>query len=384
MEAEKGVKRKMKIAFVSDSIYPYNKGGKETRSYELAKNLSKDKKIKVHFYTMKFWEGKDVIKKEGFWLHGISKAYPLYKNNRRDIKQGILFGLASFKLFKEDFDVMDADHMVYFHLFPLRLITWIKRKKLIVTWHEVWGKKYWEEYMGKKGIFGYILEKLASMLPNKIIAISEQTKQNLINKLKVNPKKIVVINNAIDIKSIEKIKPSKEISDVIFAGRLLSHKNVDVLIKSISYLKEANSNYKNIKCIIVGDGPELNNLKNLTSKLNLTKNIIFKGFIKDSKDVLSIIKSSKVFVLPSTREGFGISVIEANACGIPVITTTHKDNASRHLIKEDKNGYLTELNEYNLSNKIENSLKKKNWNTQQYIQKYDWNNIIMKFKEVYR
>ena len=373
----------MKIAFVSDSIYPYNKGGKETRSYELAKNLSKDKKIKVHFYTMKFWEGKDVIKKEGFWLHGISKAYPLYKNNKRDIKQGIMFGIASFKLFKEDFDIIDADHMVYFHLFPLRLITWIKRKKLIVTWHEVWGKKYWEEYMGKKGIFGYILEKLASMLPNKIIAISEQTKQNLISKLKVNPKKIVVINNAIDIKSIEKIKPSKETSDVIFAGRLLSHKNVDTLIESISYLKKTDSNYKNIKCIIVGDGPEINNLKKLTKKLNLQDNILFKGFIEKHEDVLSLIKSSKVFVLPSTREGFGISVIEANACGIPVITVNGKNNASQYLIKNNINGYVTEIHEKYIAKEISKALEKTSWITKEYVKKYDWNNIIMKFKEVY-
>ena len=82
----------MKIAFVSDSIYPYNKGGKETRSYDLAVKLA-EKGHEVHFYTMKFWEGEDVIKKDGFYLHGICKELPLYKNNRRYIWQGICFGL---------------------------------------------------------------------------------------------------------------------------------------------------------------------------------------------------------------------------------------------------------------------------------------------------
>ena len=51
------------------------------------------------------------------------------------------------------------------------------------------------------------------------------------------------------------------------------------------------------------------------------------------EDVYSLMKSSKVFVLPSTREGFGISVIEANACGIPVITVRHENNASKDLIQ---------------------------------------------------
>ena len=81
-------------------------------------------------------------------------------------------------------------------------------------------------------------------------------------------------------------------------------------------------------------------MKDLTKQLNLTKNIIFKGFVKENKDVLALMKSSKVFVLPSTREGFGISIIEANACGIPAITINHKDNASKDLIQENKNGYV--------------------------------------------
>ena len=63
-------------------------------------------------------------------------------------------------------------------------------------------------------------------------------------------------------------------------------------------------------------------------------------------------KSSKVFILPSTREGFGIVVIEANACGIPVITIDHKDNAARDLIKKKKNGFVCQLNEEEIAKKI--------------------------------
>ncbi len=370
----------MKIALVSDSIYPYNKGGKETRSYDLARQLSKDNE--VHFYTMKFWKGKDIIKKDGFYSHKICKELPLYKNNRRYIKQGIKFGLSAFKLFKEDFDVLDADHMVYFHLWPCKLACLIKRKKFIITWHEVWGKEYWKEYLGWKGIFGYWIEKRASKLPDKIITISEHTKDKLINKLKVNPNKIIVIPNAINIKEIEKVKPSKEHSDIIFAGRLLSHKYVDTLIKSISIMQKQTKN-KDIKCIIIGDGPEMQNLKFLTKQLNLQKNILFKGFVKENKEVIALIKSSKVFVLPSTREGFGISVIEANACGIPVITISHKDNASKDLITQDKNGYVCKLNEKDIAENINQALKNKSWKTKEYVKQYDWDNIIMRFQEVY-
>jgi len=364
----------MKIALVSDSIYPYNKGGKETRSYELASELTKDNE--VHFYTMKFWDGENIIKKNGFYLHGICKEIPLYKNNRRYIWQGIKFGLSSFKLLKEDFDVLDADHMVYFHLWPCKLASIIKRKKFVVTWHEVWGKDYWKKYLGWKGIFGYWIEKRASKLPDKIIAVSDDTKRKLIEMLKVPSDKIVVIPNGIDIKNIELIKSSKEKSDIIFAGRLLSHKNVDILIKAVSKLKDK-------KLIIIGDGVEKENLEKLTKELK-AKNIVFKGFIEKNEDVLSLIKSSKVFVLPSSREGFGISVIEANACGIPVITVNEKDNASKDLISNPHNGFICNLDENDLAKTIEKALNKKDWKTKGYVQKYDWSNVIKKFEGVYR
>ena len=375
----------MKIAFVSDSIYPYNKGGKETRSYELAKNLSK-KGHEVHFYTMKFWEGKDVIKKDGFYLHGIGKARPLYKGKTRSIKQAILFGFSAFKLLGEDYDIIDADHMVYFHLFPLKLASMLKGKPLYITWHEVWGKEYWVKYMGKKGILGHLVEKLSSKLPHKIIAVSENTKRQLIERLKVNPKKIEYIPNWINNEEISKIKPSKnkeDTSDVIFVGRLLSHKNVNVLIQAISIIKKTNPK---IKCMIVGDGPEMVSLKELTSKLNLNNNITFKGFTDSHNEVISLIKSSKVFVLPSTREGFGITVIEAFACGVPVITTNHEDNASKDLILQGKNGYVCNLNESDVARNIIKALNQYKTMKQECLntaKQYDWKNIISKFEGVY-
>lgn len=374
---------KKKLALVYDAVYPWIKGGGEKRFYDIGTRLQQTKQYDVHFYGMKLWKGKDVIKKEGMHYHKLSPLMPLYNKEKRTISQSIKFGLYSFKLLKADFDIIDCCGFPYFSLFPAKLACIIKRKPLISTWHEVWGKKYWKEYLGWKGIFGYWIEKLASKLPSKIIAISDDTKYKLINQLKVNSSKIVVIPNGIDIKAIEKIPASKEKSDVIFAGRLLTHKNVDTLIESISYLKKTDSNYKNIKCIIVGGGPELNNLKKLTKKLNLQNNILFKGFIEKHEDVLSLMKSSKVFVLPSTREGFGIVVLEANACGIPVITVNGKNNASQYLIKNNINGYVTEIHEKYIAKEISKALEKTSWITKEYVKKYDWDDIIMMFKEVY-
>lgn len=86
----------MKIAFVYDTIYPYIKGGGEKRFYDIGKRL-KEKGHEIHFYGMKFWKGKDTIKKEGMHYHGICNEIPLYDNKKRTISQALSFGLSSFK-----------------------------------------------------------------------------------------------------------------------------------------------------------------------------------------------------------------------------------------------------------------------------------------------
>ncbi|MCD4770897.1 glycosyltransferase family 4 protein [archaeon] len=374
-----------KLALVYDAIYPYIKGGGEKRFYEVAKKLAKD--YEIHFYGMKLWKGEDVIQKNGIYYHGICKNIPLYTDEKkRSISQAIRFGFSSFKLIKEDFDVIDCCGFPYFSLFPAKIACLIKGKPLITTWHEVWGKEYWKEYIGWKGVFGYWVEKMASKLPNKIIAVSSHTSQRLQKILKVPKEKIMIIPNGIELKDFNKIKPSKEKSDIIYTGRLLKNKNIDLLIRSINRIIK-DKKYKSIKCMIVGDGPEKENLINLTKQLKLEKNIKFKGFIEKHKRVLSLIKSSKVFILPSTREGFGIVVIEANALGTPVITINHPENASSSLIKKGVNGYISEFNENDLSKKIkiaiDNSYKMGN-KCIDMAKTYDWNNVIKKFEGVYR
>jgi glycosyltransferase involved in cell wall biosynthesis len=376
--------KKMKIALVYDAIYPYIKGGGEKRFYEIGKRLSK-KSHQVHLYGMKLWEGANVIKQNEMYLHGICKAKKLYtKEGRRSILQAIYFGFHSMKLIKEDFDVIDCCGFPYFSLFACKLTSIIKKKPLYATWHEVWGKNYWYEYIGWKGYLGYIIEKLAVLMPDKIISVSKHTTHKL--KKELNSKKpIYTIPNGIEFDLIIKIKPAKEKTDVIFVGRLMSYKNVDILIKSIKLIMEKNPE---VKALIIGDGPEKRTLETLIQKLNLEKNIKFLGFLENHDDVYALMKSSKVFVLPSTREGFGIVVIEANACGIPVVTINHKNNAARDLIEEGKNGFICQLNEEEIAKRIKrilinNSSRGMEETCIELAKKYDWDKIVDQIEGVY-
>ncbi|HVZ12634.1 MAG TPA: glycosyltransferase family 4 protein [Patescibacteria group bacterium] len=368
-----------KIAIVSDAVYPYNKGGKEIRIYEVSKRLAA-LGYDVNIYCMKWWKGEATKQENGVTLHAISPRLKLYSGSRRSISQAIAFSLNCLKMMNIQFDVIDVDHMPHLVLFPLRFVTTIRRKKLIVTWNEVWGPTYWRKYLGVAGFFAYFVEKVSSALPDKIISVSEHTTSQLKTQLKFR-RSISTIPNGIDLKKIKNVVADEVSSDVIFAGRLLSHKNVNVLINAISLLVKK---YPQIKCLIVGEGPEKFSLQLQTKKLGLVGNIVFLDFCDDHDRLFSLMKSSKVFVLPSNREGFGIVAIEANACGIPVITVDEYDNAAKDLISNGRNGFVCNLNANEIAENISKVLSEKiDFNTDYKIEEYDWDNVAARVAASY-
>ncbi len=167
-----------RIAFVSDAIWPFNKGGKEKRLFEVSQRLS-DYGRDVHIYTMKWWDGPKVIERDGVTLHAISALHPLYAGGRRSLFQALLFGFTVLKLLVEPFDILEVDCIPYFPLFSARVVCTLRRRKLVTTWHEVWGREYWDEYLGSAGFIGSFAERLAISAPDHIVSVSEHTRERL-------------------------------------------------------------------------------------------------------------------------------------------------------------------------------------------------------------
>jgi len=369
-------RRRPAISFVSDAIYPYNKGGKETRLFQITTRLAQ-KGYNVRIFTMQWWKGPRNRRENGVRLHAISPYYPLYDGPRRSIKQGVMFGLHCLRLIRYDFDSIDVDHMPFFPVFSVRLVAWIKSKRMLGTWHEVWGRQYWQQYLGPvKGSIAAFIEWLAVFLPDSILSVSALTTQRL--KEYTSSKVITTIPNGIDLEFIRSAPVSKKKSDLIFVGRLLKHKNIDVLLESVAEIKKTQPN---ILCRIIGTGPEKKRLITIAQNLKLSNNVTFHGRIEDDTEVFSMMKASKMFVLPSTREGFGIVVLEAYACGLPVVTVKHPDNAALELVSA-KSGRVAELNVSSLTESIDYLLKHKTEVADVDLNKYDWNSVILTVENI--
>lgn len=289
----------------------------------------------VHLVGVKWWDGQPHLIRDNIHYHGVCRISRLYnKDGRRSISEALKFTYyLGIHLLKNDYDLIDSNEFPYIHNFVIKLYCTLKRKPMVITWHEVWSY-YWCEYLGcAKGSIGKCIENASAHLPDHIIANSDNTRSDLMAKLKIKSKKITVARPTISI-DVSGASPSKDAFDVLFCGRLIKEKNVDLLIRSINDLAG------DVTCGIIGEGPEKKNLVSLVKEYNLEKSIKFLGFLESHDEVISYMKSAKLFVFPSEREGFGIALLEASACGLPAIVIDNEKNASKELVNDGVNGYI--------------------------------------------
>jgi glycosyltransferase involved in cell wall biosynthesis len=371
---------RMKIAFVYDVIYPYVKGGVEKRVWELATRLAK-RGHEVHIFGMKYWEGDAVIRKDGVVLHGVCPASSLYTKRRRGFIEPLRFSCALLPyLLADRFDIIDCQQFPFFPALSTKLATTIRKTSLVVTWHEVWGN-YWYEYLGNKGIVGKVIETVVSRVTRNTVAVSGTTAAQL-RQLRpgIQP---VLIPNGIDLTGIAATQPANVSSDIIFAGRLIREKHADLLVEAISLLVP---DAPQLNAIIIGEGPERDHIQTLIRSRGLEDRITLNGFFEDHRELIAHCKSSKVFVLPSTREGFGITALEALASGLPVVTVDHPANAVRELV-DKKTGFVCALTAEDLAGTIRSALQKYSTMREACTAaagRYDWDLIAAKSEDYYR
>ncbi|MDD3454956.1 MAG: glycosyltransferase family 4 protein, partial [Methanobacteriales archaeon] len=233
----------MRIALVYDGAYPWIKGGVEKRLHEIGKGLVK-RGHEVHWYCVGWWLNENRnrdIEVDGINYHAVCGPMEMYVNGRRSIKAAIKFSLSLFRpLLRNKFDIIDCQQFPFFPCFISKLVSVIRGSIFIMTVHEYWGP-YWYEYLGKiKGLFGRLIEKLTFKLTDNVITISNYVKSTL----DFYNGKIYVVPNGVQFDRIRMLRKKGKKSNLIFVGRLIKHKNVDILLRAMDILKRRGFSFK--------------------------------------------------------------------------------------------------------------------------------------------
>lgn len=190
-----------------------------------------------------------------------------------------------------------------------------------------------------------IMGKFLIKKADGIRVVSERVKNSLKGyKLKVEP---VVLPIYVDIEKIRETPASLDVHKkypqfsfiIMMASRLEKEKNVFI---AVEIMKDLVSRYPKIGMIVVGEGREKNKLKQLVAGYNLEGNIIFEGW---QSDLISYYKTSNVFLSTSFYEGYGLTIIEALACGCPVISSDV--GIAGEVISEGESGFVCSIGEKN-------------------------------------
>ncbi len=217
-----------------------------------------------------------------------------------------------------------------------------------------------------KKILYVFLDRFSEKYVDKFIVLTQALRNILIKKHKINPDKIIKITNGVEIEEfspdpISKDNIRKEFSIgencslIGFIGRLTWQKGLPYFLQAIKEIDNTNPGLSDFKYLIVGDGEQERELKTLADSLNISKRIIFAGFRKNIKEIISALD---VLVLPSLREGQPIILLEA-MCMAKAIVTTNIEGMSETITNNDSGIIVDPMNAHALSEAIINLVKNK-------------------------
>ena len=325
----------MKIALATP-IYPPEIGGPVAYVEELCKRISERHEITVVAYT----DVKTPIKNTR--LISVSKRQPLPIRLTK-------FFLKIYQVSKK-VDVIYVQNPMAAGL-PVYLATLITQKPFVVKFvgDEAWERarqnrrteKTLEEFLKNPegGIRTGLMMWVQKIVLNKASIVttpSSYLRDEIIKTYKVPAERVVVNYNASERPLILPFPPQKKRHQILTIARLVTWKGVDGLIKALSVVKER---FSDTTLIVAGDGPELENLRNLSKQLKLEDSIKFLGNVSKA-EIWQLCMNSNVFVLNSAYEGLPHVILESFAAELPVIATNI--SGTNEVVYHEKTGLLVD------------------------------------------
>ena len=371
----------MKIGFLINYFYPM-KGGAENNCFYLAEELAKNHEVHVFTSLLPKTKENEIINNIHVHRYKILFRYKYY----------LSFTPGLINILKEDFEIL---HVHSFGFIWHDLIVLLKKlannTKILNTPHGPF--MVLKHYNFYEKIFKLLIKNFERAFINHnydaVIQVNPEQYKWMVKDgvLKDN---IHFLPNGISQTAFKKINNKDFIKRyhlenkfvISYLGRIQRYKSLDQIIKVLPKLNN------NVVFLLMGkDYGDLSRLKALSSNLKVHDRIIFTGEIQD-EDVIKGLSISKIFILPSEWEAFGISILQAMAQGNAVIST--RTEGGKFLIKENINGFLfnyenlEELNaKLNLLIKDKNLLNKIGKNNIKKAEEFLWNNIAEKLEKIY-
>jgi len=344
-------------------------GGAEIHLHEILKRAVRAGHEVIHVsHAIQWLPDKEVI--DGVQIHRHGKWYSYNFTLKKYCKS---LDLDSFDLIIEDICKV-----------PVFSPKWSKTPVLAIVPH-LFGTTAYREVSFLKAIYVNILEWFIPRVygHNNFVAISNSTKNDLVRR-GIPAEQISVIPCGIDTdfyKQDPSVKPEK--GRLLFVGRLKKYKGVQHLLKAMKILQSRDI-FTNLT--IIGQGDYSHALKLLVGKLHLQDNVSFEGFISQ-EDKLSWLQKASVAVFPSAKEGWGLTVIEANCCGTPVVASD--SDGLRDSVKNGETGILVKHEDPvaladALENILTNRVKRDDFsrNALVWAQSFNWDHTGERMLEV--
>ena len=313
----------MKIAFDAQPLFDGTKSGVGFHEDGLVRALLKNQTDNTYFFE--FFSLRNHEKKE--------KILSKYKRNNVYLYHckwipGVLYKMVSVLLpmphrwlFPESKDIT--------HFFNYYIPPFVKGKT-VVTIHDMAFRVFPETVRKKTLLFLKSVIKKSIKRADHIVTVSEFSKQEMMRFYHVPSEKISVVPNGVDLKRfhpendkevIEKVKEKYKVSGeyFLYLGTLEPRKNLVRLILAYAEARKENADFPML-VLAGGKGWMYDEIFQTVERLNLQHTVNFPGYIAD-EDVAALLSGAKAFVFPSLYEGFGMPVIEAMACGVPVLTS---------------------------------------------------------------
>ncbi len=263
----------------------------------------------------------DCLLKEGFRTTIFNSGSSLFRP----------FLIFKLLLIARNYDIIHSHGCSYFGgFYPIILGTLtgkILRRKVIVTYHGGAAKKFFNQY---PMVIKFFL-KLADHITVPSQFLSKIFVEHGLNTI-ILPNTLKIRNSKFRLRT--RIKPL-----LIVTRKLEKIYNINCAIRAFELIKQK---YQNSQLFIVGDGAEINNLKDQVSQMNI-KDVYFKGRIKNDQ-IYNELDKADIFLNPTTEDNMPISVLEALACGLPVISTNV--GGIKYLIQDKINGLLVDNNDH--------------------------------------